>query len=414
VRKLECLSALLVVATTLSNDAAAQDGHDSEPHAHGRSGGGIPGFFEPPEDLEQPDPASPPGTITVDLFDADNHPVSGEVVTLGALISSIAKGDSRKHFQATTNNQGRVVFAGLETLSNIAYRVSSGFQGGSFAALPFQLEQAKAMHVVLHVYPVTHSLQQAMIVAEATLAAEIRDDRIQLEEVLKFYNLGRSAWQPDNVQLHLPEGFTAFNTQASMSDQRVEEAGGGALLKGTFPPGQHTVDFRWQIPWASERDVDFTVGLPPHVVAARLMMPAAANISLVADGFPVATIRRDGQGSKFLVTERQLGPSDPKLTSLSVGIHGLPTPGPARLVATLLAATAVVFGMRMAFARQTSSSSRESKTPADATLARSALLDELVELERAHRAGDVGPKTYARARGAIVDALAHTLTTHTG
>jgi hypothetical protein len=288
--------------------------------------------------------------------------------------------------------------------------VSAGFQGGSFAALPFQLEQAKSMHVALHVYPVTHDLKQAMIVAEVTLAAEVRDDRIQLEEVLKFYNLGRSAWQPEDVRLRLPEGFTGFNTQPSMSDQRVEEAQGGATVRGTFAPGQHTLDFRWQLPWSGERDLDFDVGLPPHVAAAHVMMPAASNITLTAEGFPNASIRRDGQGQKFLVTERQLRPESSPLTSLAVGIHGLPTPGPARLMATLLAATAVALGLRLAFAGQGKTPARDSKTPhAQAALARSALLEELVELERARMAGDVGPKTYERARSEIVDALAHTL-----
>ena len=38
--------------------------------------------------------------------------------------------------------------------------------------------------------------------------------------------------------------------------------------------------------------------------------------------------------------------------------------------------------------------------------AREALLREIVDLERAHRRGDVGPKTYARVRGALLDSLA--------
>ena len=61
----------------------------------------MPGTFEPPEDVEQPDATLPPGTIVVDLHDADDKPVPSEQVTLGVLINSIAKGDSRKHFQAT-------------------------------------------------------------------------------------------------------------------------------------------------------------------------------------------------------------------------------------------------------------------------------------------------------------------------
>ncbi len=81
------------------------------------------------------------------------------------------------------------------------------------------------MHVVLHVYPVTRSLASALIVCEAVVAAELHDDRIQVEEALTIYNLGRTAWQPDEVHMALPEGFTAFNSQTQMSDQGVDQAG---------------------------------------------------------------------------------------------------------------------------------------------------------------------------------------------
>ena len=192
----------------------------SNPHAHAAATGAMPGVFQPPEDTETEDASMPPGSIAVDLRDADDKPVPGEIVTLGVLINSIAKGDSRKHLQATTDGHGRVVFSALETASNIAYRVSSGYRGGAFAASPFQLPQAKAMHVVLHVYPVTRDIQNALIVCEATVAAEVRDDRIHIEQVLTIYNLGRTAWQPDDVRMPLPDGYTAFSAQASMSGRR--------------------------------------------------------------------------------------------------------------------------------------------------------------------------------------------------
>jgi hypothetical protein len=396
--------ALAVAAMALASNASPQEAADARAdRRQGAGGGGIPGVFEPPEDLEQPDPTLPPGTIVVDLLDADNQPVQNETVTLGMLINSIAKGDSRKHVQKETDVRGRVTFAGLQTASNIAYRVSSGFQGGAFAATPFQLEQAKSMHVVLHVYPVTHDLQQALVVAEVTVAAEVRDDRIQFEEILKLYNVGRFAWQPENVRMALPEGFTAFNVQASMSDQRVEQVGGDAELKGTFAPGRHDVEYRWQLPWSGETDLNFDVGLPPHVALARVVMPAAAEMTVTASGFPAADLRRDSQGQKFLVTERRMRPEDGKLTVLAVGIHGLPAPGPGRLFATLLAACAVAAGLALSFTR------RSATRAADIAMTRSALLDELAELERARATSEVGPKTYERIRRELLDALARTL-----
>ncbi|MBV9947740.1 MAG: hypothetical protein JOZ69_12875, partial [Myxococcales bacterium] len=360
---------------------------------HGRAGAGsMPGVFEPPADTETQDPTLPPSTIAVDLRDADDHPVPHVSVTLGAIISSVAKGDSRKHFQATTDDHGRALFTNLDTASSIAYRVSASYQGGTFAATPFRLEPAKPIRVVLHVYPVVHDLQGTLVVVEATLAGEVRDDRIQLEEVLTFYNLGRTAWQPEGVRFSLPETFKALNAQPSMSGQGVDEVAGGVQLRGTFAPGRHVVQFQWQYPWGGdEKDVDFAVGLPPHVAVARVVMPMSTKIDLSVVGFPPAQIRHDGQGQRFLVTERSMRPEDPKLTALSVRIHGLPTAGPDRIVATLLAGCVVAAGLALSLSRRGPSSSRK-----ETRAARSVLLEELADLERARSSGEVGPKTYER------------------
>jgi hypothetical protein len=396
----------------ISEDEEMPEGHpavadaEANPHAHAGKTGSMPGVFEPPEDTEKVDATLPPGSIVVELHDADDHPVPHETVTLGILINSIAKGDSRKHLQADTDDKGVAVFSGLETAGNIAYRVSSGYRGGSFAASPFQLGQAKAMHVVLHVYPVVHDLGGALIVCEATVAAELKDDRIQVEEALTVYNLGRSAWQPDDVRLALPEGFTAFNAQATMSDQGVDEVSGSAKLRGTFPPGRHPIEFRWQLPWSGDKDVDFDVGLPPHVAIARVMMPATAAIKLSAADFPPTDLRRDEQGQSFLVTERRLRPDDAKMTSISIGIHDLPVPGPGRMIASLLTACGVGIGLVIA-----GSGRKRGRKLHDLNLklSRDVLLEEIAGLERAHASGEVGPRTYERTRRDLLVSLARAL-----
>jgi len=409
----------VALALAASTHARAQDeGEEDLPpdhpavgdNPHGQAGGGqgaggMPGVFQPKQDTEEPDPTLPEGTIAVDLRDAEDKPVAGEQVTLGILVNSVAKGDSRQHMQGTTDATGRTVFGKLERASNIAYRVSVGYQGGLFAAMPFQMQQVKAMRVVLHVYPVTHDVQKALIVAEATVATEMRDDRLQVEEVLNIYNLGPTAWQPLDLDMKLPEGATAFSAQQSMTDQGADEMGGRARLRGTFPPGRQTVEFRWQLPWSGDKDVDFSVGMPPHVAIARVMLAATSDIKLAVDSFPTAELRRNEEGQSFLVTERRLRPDEPHLDTLSVGIHDLPTPGPGRVVAALLAVVAIVTGLFVAFRRSGEGSERAAPSKGD----RKAILEELAELERARATGDVGPKTYERAYRALIDALARTL-----
>jgi hypothetical protein len=381
-------------------------GGGASPHGGGggAAGGGMPGMFNPPEDTEQPDPLVPPGTIVVELRDADDKPVPDQPVTLGMIIQSIAKGDSRKHDQGTTDASGRAVFRNLDMASAVAYRVSTEYQGGAFAATPFQLQQAKTMHVVLHVYAVTHDVQQAVIVEQAVLAAEVRDDRLQIEQVIDVFNVGKVAWVPLDVDMKLPPGATAFSSQANMSNQGVDEIEGVARLRGTFAPGRHSIDFRWQLPWSGEKDVDFKVGLPPHVAIARVMLPAGTDIKLAVQGFPNAEVRHDGQGQSFLVTEKRVRPDQPRMEELEVGIHDLPSPGPGRWIAAVITATGVGIGLLLAAQRPTKKNERKPDRSA-----RAKVLEELAELERGRASGEIGPKTYERAYRDLIDALARTL-----
>jgi hypothetical protein len=100
-----------------------------------------------------------------------------------------------------------------------------------------------------------------------------------------------------------------------------------------------------------------------------------------------------------------LRPDDPKMTSLAVGIHDLPTPGPGRLIAFALAACGIAAGLAFAFGYAPKPAA--SKTSARAR--RAAVLEDLAELERARAIGEVGPKTYERSRRQLIDALSRTL-----
>jgi hypothetical protein len=385
------------------------DDDDDEPNPHGHGGApATPGMPRQLEDTETEDPSSPPGTIAVDLRDADDKPISNEAVSLGILIQSVAKGEGRSHRAQTTDGVGRAFFGDLETGSGIAYRVTVVKDGATFAAPPFQLPQGKAMRVVLHVYPVTHDIRQAFIGFEAIIYAEVRDDRIQFQQAFRVYNIGKVAWVPDDVVLALPDGFTALNSQPAMSDQGVDAIDKrGAKLRGTFPPGQHVIEFRWQLPWSGDKDVYADVGLPPQVAVLRVMAAASQEMRLDVDGLPRAESRQDNQGQNILVTERRMNRGEEPLSHVRIALRDLPTAGNAKYFASGAAGIAVVAGLFFALGqvRQRAPGARSG----DPKAARKQILSELEELERARAAGDVGPKTYERARRELIDALARTL-----
>ncbi len=404
-----CVSLLIAAGAVATTHARAQDDGDEEGAPPGHAGSaGSPQLFQPPPDTNDEDPRLPAGSIAITILNGDNAPIAGMPVTLGILHNSVAKGESREHKIGTSDALGGLSFAGLSSGSGIAYRVSVVTEGATFWATPFALPQDKGIRVQLHVYPVTHDIQKALVVTKALLYAEMKDDRVQIEEAITFYNMGRIAWVPDDLVLGLPDGFTALNGQQAMGGEGIEPVEKrGAKVRGTFGPGQHAIDFRWQLPYDGERDVTFDVSLPPHVAIAQAMAAASQDMRLVVSGFPEAQPRMSAQGERILISERQIRRDDPPLTKLHLELRDIPTPGPARFLATLLAGLGVISGLGYAFSARKSGTAKEGATRGKEH--RERLLSDLEELERARAAGDIGPKTYERARRDLIDAIARSL-----
>lgn len=370
------------------------------PHAKAQ-GGQLPnGMFQPPEDGSVDDRRLPIGTLDVMIADPDGKPLPNMTVTLGILFNSVAKGESRKRVLGTTNAQGIARYEGLDTGSTVAYRPMVVTDDATFSNMPFRLSDKTGTRAILHVYPTEGDVEKSMVVTQTIVYAEVKDDRIQVQEAFKIYNFGRTAWTPKDLVIGLPENFTAFNATQGMSDTGVDAVEKkGVKLRGTFGPGQQMIEFRWQLPYKGEASMHFDIGTPPHTAAARVIAPASRDMKLEVEGFPPPQPITDEQGQRSLVTEKQLRRDEPLLKSVTVDIKNLPTEGPAKIVATLLAACGIGLGLVLG-TRRPGKHDRKAE--------RDRLLAELSELEKAHQAGDVGPKTYERARRELLDALART------
>jgi hypothetical protein len=382
-------------------------GGGGDPHAH--SGGGGSEGYQPPEDVEEEDARLPPGTVEVELRDDADKPIPKALITLSIINNSIAKGESKKRVVRTASEAGIARFEGLEIGSLLAYRVLHEKDGAVFSAAPFQLSVTKGMKVVLHAFPVAHDIESTLVVMQSMIYVEIKDDRIQIQEAINLFNFGRVTWVPDDdVILHLPDDFTALTSNDKMADASVEPVPGkGGRLKGTFGPGRHTVEFRWQLPYAGSRDVEMEVGTPPHMAAARVMAAASHNMRLQVEGFPEPLPDTDGQGTRILVADREMRREDPPVSKLKISLRDLPTAGPARVIATGIAGAGMFIGLVYAASATRKRSAKEMRALAKAERLR--LLSELEGLERGRKAGDVGPKTYERARRQLLDSLARTL-----
>jgi len=371
-----------------------------DPHAGGR-GGGAPGMAEAPEDTALEDPSIARGAVEVHISDPTGKPLGNTEVTLGIVYNSVAKGESRKRITARTDDSGTARFKDLDVGSGIAYRPMVLKDGATFSTTPFGLGLKTGIRALLHVYPVTNDVEQALIVSQSMVYAEVKDDRIQIQQAYKIYNFGKNAWVPPNdLIVPLPETFTAFATQQGMTDVGVDAVPKkGVRIRGTFSPGQHVVEFKWQLPYTGESEVKVDVGMPPHLAAARIIAPAAKGMGMEVEGFEPTKISTDGMGQRALVTEKQVRREDPPVKNLKLTIKGLPTEGPGKFIATLLALSGLVVGVVLG-ARKA--------PPRDTKRERQQLLAALEGLELGHREGTIGPKTYERARRDLIDDLART------
>lgn len=379
--------------------------HGGDPHGASPHGGSMEdGLFRAPPDTAEDDPTLPVGTLVATIKDARDKPVASTDVTLGILHSSVAKGDSRERKTATADGNGTLRWDNLEFGSGTTYRLSVAHAGATFANTPFPLSDKAGKRVVLHTYDVTESPDGLLMGMQAMVYMQLREDSIQVEHLFTIYNYSPQAWLA-NAEFALPSGFKAFNKPDSMEDIAFEATKEGAALRGTITPGRHDVNFRYQVPLDETEKQTLKLGLPPHVAQMRVIAEASKTMGLSVGGFPPAQKTQNREGKHVLVTEHQVSRADGGVKSVEMTLTGLPTPGNGRWIAVALGIFSLVGGF--AYLLQTRGErDLDDDAREDLVEAREALLGEIVLLEKMHKKGEIGPKTYARLRAELLDALA--------
>ncbi len=395
-------------APAQAHDAAPQEGtaNNTQATPPGHPDMGADAGTDPGADVNESVPTIAPGVITATIVSDQGVPLVGTQVRLGILFQKIAEGESRTEKFAQADATGSVRFSDLQKGSDHAYRVTVQAGSASYQTSPFNLRQDMGQHVVLHVYPATPDIEKAQLGMRGYMYIETRDDVFQFECLFRVFNVGRVTWVPKDLVLQLPKGFKAFKAQESMTDVHFEAVDGvGARFKGTFSPGQQEASFRFQLPKSNEESMSFRMTVPPHVAEMRVIAEASAAMNLEVEGFqpPVATANQNGQ--RVLVSVKQLVRRDEELRDFVATLSGIPTPGPGRWVAVLIAlamAVGGVFAARGAF--DDAGGGRDAA--ADKKRAREILLRELVALEAARTAQRIGPRTYEQSRLRLIDAIA--------
>jgi hypothetical protein len=387
----------------------AADPQSANPHAANPNGGAAMQrrMYQPPPDGSEVDPSMPRGTLVVAIRDANDAPVAGAPVELAILHASVAQGDRRESRSATTSAEGLATFSGLDVGTAHSYVVKSTRGEASYATPPASLPEQGGLGVVLHVFDASKRLEDTTLFSRAFVDVSMKDDVLIVEQRAEIANASPVAWLAD-YELALPAGFTAFTAAEGMKPPMVATER-GARLVGTVPPGITSIGFRYHLPLEKDGDQSFSVASLPHTAFVRVAAEASKKMSLDADGFAKAERLTDRTGKSFLVAQRKWTPQEGAfIDRFEVRFAGLPARGWGAYLAASLAAVALAVGGTYAWhrrgARELADDSRD-----DLVEAREALLAELAELERAAKRGEVGPKSYARLRQAMLDALARIL-----
>lgn len=355
----------------------------------------------PPIAQASADPSLDAGTILVSVVDAMSQPVAGVTVRIGVM-----KADgSRESIVRQTDERGQLRVGDLPTGSSQAYRVNVVNDGATYSSMPFRLEPDRGHRVQIRMLPVTRSRRSLLQTLGQTML-EYRNERVHVTEQAQLVNLGEETivFDDDELRIDLPDGFTAFQSQPGMSDQRLVPDDRGFVIRGSLPPGRATLVWAYDIPLRGE-ELHFSHAIPFRTYAYRVMSDAMEGMELVVDGFPEAQEHEGHQGRPLLVTQVERSPDDPPLDRLSVTVKGIPAPGPMRWLALGAALVLLAFGLLMA----TRGGDRAGALARTRAARRAELIDEAVELEELFAAREIGPQYRERRMREVVDELASLL-----
>jgi hypothetical protein len=368
-------------------------------------GGGRPQQqgYTPPEDGGKVDPSLPKGTIALYLGDAFDQPVDGAEVELLIVHESVAQGKSQETKVGTTNAEGEVTFAGLAYGSGHSYALRSIRGPASFEVGPMGLTDKGGVRAFLHVFDSTSNIEQAGILGRTEVQLSFKEDVIVVNCSVTYVNRSPYAWVAER-EITLPAGFKALTTPDGMSPSLVPTET-GAILRGTLPPGEVELGFRYHLPLEKDGKQDLRLPFLPNIVQVAVGMEASKSMELSGKGFDPPKRSPDPTGKSWLVTYRNAKDRNDHIPYAELAITGLPTRAIGSWVALGLALAAAGIAAAYVVSRR-HQVALPADTMADLEDAKQALLKEFVSLERARKQGEIGPKTYDRIRRAMLDALA--------
>ncbi len=410
------LAASLLLGTSLSavmvSSARAQTPAAAPASASpGTRAAGAPHSSAAPEDpladSSAADPSLRMGTLVAEILDDKNQPVAGQSVRLGIHFESIAEGQKDSEKLSKSDAAGRVQFDGLAIGSSYNYQIFVDYAGASYSSESHNLGPDVGIRLRLHVFPSTSDVTQTQITTRALYSVEPRDEVFQVQALVRLSNHGPLTFKPHGYAIRLPDGAKAF-TDDNKQGPRFEEDSGIARLTGSFTPYRHhDLRFRFQIPNTNDEQQRFKLAFLPNAIESRVIVERGHGMKLEVNGF--GEVKEDtAPDGRLIIWAQNIATRDGELSQTEVVLSGLPTTGLVRIWVVAGAFLIALLGVRAARSakkRPTTGAREHALDISELEQAQRVLLDELRGLEQARAGSSIGPKTYERARQALLSAL---------
>lgn len=359
------------------------------------------------------------GRITGQLQDGSNGnaPLAGQEVILQK-----AQGESAQNLAtAVTDAQGKFRFDDLATDQTISYAVYMRYQGAHYVSDLVNLASDPTPEVNLVVYQAS-SNSDKMLVGRLTVLVnepDVHTKTVTISEIFSFTNLDTHAYvgsldasqgKPNALRFSLPDGAHEIVLGKGFSGYEVIQVDRGFASDVAVLPGDNEFSFTYKVPY-TERTLDLNYTLVYPTLSISFMVPPDIHFS--SELFQPADVVNSGDDQRpyNLFTAERLTEG----TEIQYRLEGLYlfedntswSLSPAviwllvmiGLMLAILASTWLF--LRSARKAQTARVQRKKKgrpTRQDVEDEEQELLQQLLQLDKAHEAGTLEEPAYQERR----------------
>jgi 5-hydroxyisourate hydrolase-like protein (transthyretin family) len=258
-----------------------------------------------------------------------NTPIAGQSVTL-----QMAQGNNARNVASVkTDANGAYAFPQLATDKSMSYALSVSYMGAQYSSAIVTLAGKSVQQLNLTVYDATSSTANIAVV-RATILLQKPDAQkgsVSVSELYIFRNLGPHAYvgsldtshgRPNALLFSLPHTARNVTLNTGFDGYSAVEVDSGIATTAAVPPGDSQFAFTFDMPYFASSAYDFDYkAIYPTVQLALLLPPSIhGSSSVLASHGPV----KSGQNTFNLFQASALAAN----SEVHLELNGLPTNAP--------------------------------------------------------------------------------------